>query len=755
MVSKGTPSARAAIGAGRAALYAFGAALFLSATLLFAVQPMFAKMVLPRLGGAPGVWSVALVFFQGVLLAGYTYAHLLIRHVGPKAGAFIHMAVMIVGALFLPLALAAGWGRPPDDGQILYLLGLFGVSVGLPFFALSANAPLLQAWYARTGAPGGEDPYFLYGASNLGSFIALLGYPFLIEPMLTLTEQTNSWSIAYVVLLVLIAALGLYANRGAIAVQPVAAVSPPIAPVRRLTWIFLAFVPTALLVAVTAHISTDVAAAPFLWVIPLAIFLLTFVLVFRERPLIPYYILAILLPALLVFVATDWLIRGLLPTLWLIGLHLLTFFVAVMAAHSRLYALRPAADRLTEFYLWMSLGGVLGGAFTGLAAPYIFPTILEYPILLVAAFAVLVRPERMGREEVKAALVIAALGLAVAVYVWVTGNSLTLDHDDYFKYSVFAPVAILLLISRMWPLAAVSVLAFVLLAGGSSAPRSVNVELSRSFFGVHKVQDYRSGVFRALYNGTTLHGAAQIENHAPRAGWPEPLTYYHVQSPMAEAIRAVREAGNSVRLSPVGIVGLGAGSLACYKSEGETWHFYEIDSQIVHIARDSGLFKFLPACAPEAEIRLGDARITLAEAKDKYELLLIDAFSSDAIPIHLLTKEALELYFDRLAPNGVLVLHISNRHLDLLPEVAALARDLDLIAWDKQDESKPDYGPRLLATSQVVVLTRYEQALGALPTLEGWTKMAFDPEQKEHRAWTDDYSDIFGAFRRQLNKQGY
>jgi hypothetical protein len=755
MVSVSAPSARTAIGAGRAALYVFGAALFLSATLLFAVQPMFAKMVLPRLGGAPGVWSVALVFFQGVLLAGYAYAHLLIRFVGPKAGACVHIVVMLLGALFLPLALAAGWGRPPDEGQILYLLGLFGVSIGLPFFALSANAPLLQAWFARTGAPGGDDPYFLYGASNLGSFIALLGYPFIIEPALTLTEQSHYWSAGYVVLLVLIAGLGLYANRGAITVEPVRAVSPPVTPMRRLTWVFLAFVPTALLVAVTAHISTDIAAAPFLWVIPLALFLLTFVLVFRERPLVPYYVLAILLPALLVFVATDYLIRGILPTLFLLGLHLVTFFIATMTAHSRLYALRPAADRLTEFYLWMSLGGVLGGAFTGLAAPYIFPTILEYPILLVLALLVLVRPEKLDREEIKAALAILAVALVVAVYVSLSGKTMGGSDENLFKFTVFILVAVILLISRMWRLIAVSLLAFLLLVGGVAGPRSGTVELSRSFFGVHKIQDYASGLFRVLFNGTTLHGAAQIENSKPRAGWPEPLTYYHVQSPMADAIRSAREAGNSVRLSPVGIVGLGTGSLACYKAEGEVWHFYEIDQQIVDIARNPDIFKFLTACAPDAEIRLGDARITLAEAKEKYELLLIDAFSSDAIPIHLLTKEAIQLYLDHLTPNGVLVLHISNRHLDLLPEVGALARDLDLVAWSKQEEPKPDYGPRLLATSQVVVLTRYEQALGALPTLDGWTKLAVDPEQKEHRAWTDDYSDIFGAFRRQLKNQGY
>jgi hypothetical protein len=755
MVSKKTPSPTTATGAGRAALYVFGGALFLSATLLFSVQPMFAKMVLPKLGGAPGVWSVALVFFQGMLLAGYFYAHLLVRYAGPRLGAFVHIGVMLAGGLFLPLALAAGWGRPPEEGQILYLLGLFGVSVGLPFFALSANAPLLQAWYSRTGAPGGEDPYFLYGASNLGSFIALLGYPFVIEPALRLTEQSNYWSIGYCVLLVGIAVLGLYANRGAVSVEPVVATSPAVTTRQKLTWVFLAFVPTALLVAVTAHISTDVAAAPFLWVIPLAIFLLTFVLVFRDRALVPYYVLAALLPALVVFVATDWLIRGILPTLWLLGLHIVTFFVAAMTAHSRLYALRPASDRLTEFYLWMSLGGVLGGAFTGLLAPHIFPTILEYPILLVLTLLVLVKPERVGDEEKKFALAVVATGLIVAGYVFASGKTLAFDYDFYFKIAVAFVVVSTLLFSRIWRLAAASLLAFALLAGGSVSPKSTTVELTRSFFGVHKIQDVSSGVFRVLYNGTTLHGAAQIENGKPREGWPEPLTYYHTQSPMAEVIRATREAGHSVRLSPVGIVGLGGGSLACYKGEGETWHFYEIDTKIAEIARDSGYFKFLPACAPDAEIRIGDARITLAESNDKYELLLIDAFSSDAIPIHLLTKEALQLYFDRLTPNGVLVLHISNRHLDLQPEVGALARDLDVVAWAKQDQAQSDYGPRMLASSQVVALARYEQALGALPSLEGWTKVENDPEQKEHRAWTDDYSDIFGAFRRQLKNQGY
>lgn len=742
------PSDRPTEGQGRAALYLFGAALFLSATLLFAVQPMFAKMVLPKLGGAPGVWSVALVFFQGVLLAGYAYAHFVIRNLGPRAGAITHVAVLLLGCIFLPLALAAGWGRPPDEGQIFYLLGLFGVSVGLPFFALSANAPLLQAWYARTGAPGKDDPYFLYGASNLGSFIALLGYPFFLEPTLRLTEQSLWWSIGYGILLVFIACLGLYANRGAVAERPPVATSPTPSSRTKLAWVFLAFVPTALLVAVTAHISTDIAAAPFLWVIPLAIFLLTFVLVFRERPLIPYYLLVAFLPALIVFVAADWLIRGLLPMWALVILHLVTFFAATMTAHSRLYAIRPAADRLTEFYLWMSFGGVLGGAFAGLAAPYIFPTILEYPILLVLALAILIRPERVSGAQIKLSIGLLAVGAAFALYAYNTGLSLPLDYDIEFRRAILVVCCAVLLMFFMWRPAAVAVLALMLLAGGVVAPSSSLTYMTRSFFGVHKINDFRSGVFRVLYHGTTLHGATQMEGGKPKSGWPEPLTYYHTQSPMAEVIRTAREAGHSARLSPVGIVGLGSGSLACYRQEGEDWNFYEIDTDVVNIARDSGYFRFLPACAPDAKIHIGDARITLAESNLKHELLLIDAFSSDAIPVHLLTREAVQMYFDRMTPGGVLVLHISNRHLDLLPEVSSIARDLDVVAWYKQDEQQPDYGPRMISTSLVVALARYDQALGALPSLDGWTKISY--EENKNRAWTDDFSDIFGAFRRGL-----
>ncbi len=731
---------------GRGALIAFGGALFLSATLLFAVQPMFAKMVLPRLGGAPGVWSVALVFFQGVLLAGYAYAHLLIRFAGARAGVLIHIAVLVLGGVFLPLALASGWGHPPASGQIFWLLGLFGVSVGMLFFALSANAPLLQAWFARTGEEGSRDPYFLYGASNLGSFIALIGYPLVMEPWLRLGTQSLVWSISYALLGLLIAGLGLWSSTRFMAAPQAEFRDRDDAPTtagRRLQWILLAFIPSALLVAVTAHISTDIASAPFLWVMPLALFLLTFVIVFRERPLVPARLLAVAMPVLIALVACDWQSRFLRME-WTLALHLATFFVVALTAHTKLYAARPPASRLTEFYLWMSFGGVLGGAFTGLAAPNIFPTILEYPILLVMAFGLLVPVAKIGRRQAYGAATIAVLASVAAAIAWSSDLSIPVDYSARWDLVVFATIGVALAIVWFVPLVSVAIFATALLVGGLLSSHPSQVLLTRSFFGVHKAIDFRDGSFRLLYNGTTLHGAIGLDKGQPRTGWPEPLTYYYPGGPMAEAIRSVRDANDGFKLSPVGIVGLGAGSLSCYREEGEDWRFYEIDADIVRIAKDSGLFRFIPACAPTSKIVLGDARITLQDDDTKHELLLIDAFSSDAIPIHLLTREAVELYFDRLTPRGVLVLHISNRHLDLLPVVGAIAQDLGLVGWWKQDVLTDEETLNMAARSLVVVLARNEEAFGALPSLDLWEKL----QPTEVAAWTDDYSDILGALVR-------
>lgn len=718
----------------------FVGTLFLSATLLFAVQPMFAKMVLPRLGGAPGVWSVAVVFFQAVLLLGYLYAHLLTRYLPLRTAALIHIGVLVLGLLFLPLSLAEGWGRPPEEGHMFWLLALFGISVGLPFFALSANAPLLQAWFARAGQ--GREPYFLYGASNLGSFIALLGYPFAVEPWLGLGTQTISWSVGYLGLAALVAVTAFATIRG-VGDGDVSRGLHDIAISwgQRLSWIAFAFVPSALLVAVTAHISTDIAAAPFLWVAPLAIFLLTFVLVFRDRPLIPPSVFTLLLPPALVFVAATLFVPNLFSLPLTLALHLAAYFIAAMVAHHRLYAARPAPAGLTEFYLWMSFGGVLGGAFAGLAAPALFNSIAEYPLLLLAALALLIVPAKTRRIPlIVAALIVGAALIVVGLHVS-SGMPVPLYVQQEWIV-VLAVLGALTILACFLPVVGVALFAALLLVGLNLTPGPVDLLASRSFFGVHRIADTLTG-HRMLYHGTTLHGAQRLQQGPPGAYVrPRPLTYYAESGPLGEVARALRN--NGWRLSPVALVGLGAGAMACHREDGETWEFYEIDTEVVRISRDPRYFSFLSACAPEAPITIGDARVTLEDATRRYELIVVDAFSSDAIPVHLMTREAIELYMSRMQGHGVVALHVSNRHLDLLPVVAAIARDLGLVAWYKHHRPTPDEARDYIASSVVAVLAHRDEDLGSLPA-DDWQRLEAQPGVT---AWTDDYSNIIGAMMR-------
>ena len=350
-------------------LAAFGTAIFLSAALLFVVQPMFTKMVLPRLGGAPAVWSVALVFFQAVLLLGYAYAHLLTRTVPTRIALFIHLTVMAAATLALPLGIAAGWGRPPTEGEALWLVGLFTVSIGMPFFALSANGPLLQAWFARSDHPRAKDPYFLYATSNVGSMLALLSYPFLLEPFTRLGQQNIAWTIGFYALIVLIGACGIVSwSAGSAARDAEVAEEAGVRPSWRdaAIWMALAAIPSGLLIAVTAHLSTDIAPSPFLWVVPLALYLLTFVIVFQQQPLLPHGAMVLFNRSLLVaLVATIvYSVHDYLPLVML--LHVVAFFVTAMVCHGELARRRPPAGHLTAFYMWMSAGGVIGGISTAL-----------------------------------------------------------------------------------------------------------------------------------------------------------------------------------------------------------------------------------------------------------------------------------------------------------------------------------------------------------------------------------------------------
>jgi hypothetical protein len=719
----------------------YAATVFVSALLLFAVQPMFAKMVLPRLGGAPAVWSVAMVFFQAALLAGYAYVHLLIRFLPLRVGGVIHLGLLAVAAMGLPIGIAHGFGAPPTSDVTLWLIGLFAASIGLPFAILSASAPLLQAWFAATGHPNADNPYVLYAASNLGSFAALVAYPFAIEPFLSLRLQAEVWSLGFGVLAVLIATASLFVARG----RDMAHVQAPDMPVSardRLCWILLPAIPAGLVIAVTSYVSTDVAAAPFLWLLPLALYLLTFVAVFRHRAWIDPATVARAVPFMVAPLAVGLLGRDHVFWAAMVGINLVAFFLLAMLCHGEVYRRRPAPARLTEFYLLVSLGGVLGGIFAALIAPRIFSRVYEYPILIVVAVLALPgiwsQGVRHALTEAAPALVVTLAAVAAKILF-----GLQLAAELPFQIALVVLAATMLLQRRRAArFVSLIVLAFVLT--GLWQPGFNRVETARSFFGVHQVVETADHRHRVLYHGTTIHGAQRlIDDRGPAQAWPEPLTYYYFGGPISESIEAVRAARGG--LNRVAAVGLGTGSLACHRRAGEDWTFYEIDPEIARIAREPRWFRFLTACAPDARIVLGDARLTLAAADRRYDLIVIDAFSSDAIPVHLLTREAVAGYLSRLEDGGVLVMHISNRHLALERVVAAVGAAEGLVTYLKQDD-RPEVLPSDYKMNAIVAaLARRTEDLGDLSRRRGWSALRPDPRVP---AWTDDYSDILGAIIR-------
>ncbi len=730
----------------------FALAIFASAFLLFSVQPLFTKMVLPVLGGTPAVWSVAMVFFQGVLLAGYLYAHLLNRYLGPGRAVLVHLVLMgAVFAVALPIALAPGWGRPPADGEALWLVGLFATSVGLPFFAIAGNGPLLQAWFARSGHRDAADPYFLYGASNLGSFLALLSYPFVIEPLLTLKTQSAAWSSGFVVLAVLIAGCGLALARAgegtARAEAPVEA-GPAPAWRDRLGWIGLSAVPSGLLVALTAHLSTDVAAVPLLWVVPLALFLLTFVLAFRQGAERLNRVMLFTQPFLLAALISVMALPGKVAWPVAAAIHLGFFFVATMVCHGALYRRRPAAGHLTEFYVMLSVGGVLGGLFASLLSPLMFTTILEYPILLVAAVAC--RPGmgdalgRLGPWRLGAA----AIGLAALVAVQAATGVTATGLPAIMVLLGLAVLAAMVVLGREKPaLMLAGITLFFALTQAPVTP-SGTLARARSFFAVHEVQVTDNGQGHLLVHGITVHGAERVRHPdgTPVAGRPEPASYYHRDGAFAEAIAAMRERRGGGALK-VAAIGLGVGSLACYRQEGDAWTFLEIDPVVVRLARDPALFSSLGRCAPDAPVVIGDGRLTLADQAGGFDLIIVDAFSSDAIPVHLLTAEAMAGYVGKLAPDGVLVFHISNRNMDLRPVVAASAAANGLVGLARDALITGSVRETLTASARVVSLSRHRDHLGAMGADPRWQRLVV-PEG--FRAWTDDYSNIVGPMVRQF-----
>lgn len=699
--------------------------------------------MLPLLGGSPAVWNTCLMYFQSMLLLGYLYAHASARFLPTKKQIALHVALLVVCMVQLPLGLPGGWEPPASGNVIPWLIAVLTVSLGVPFLVLSATAPLLQRWLASASPPV-QNPYVLYAASNAGSFLGLLAFPLVFEPGLQLSQQSTIWSGVYGFAVLLIAACGFVLWKKIPAVESLEPSDNDAAPAPawsdRLKWVALAFVPSSLLLGITTFLSTDVAATPLLWVIPLSLYLLTFVVVFSrgaERLAGAAALLHAVLVSILAFVyfwQTDIGFRR------AYALHLGVFALTCLVLHGRLSASRPSPKYLTEFYLWMSFGGALGGAFTALLVPMIFNSTADY--LMMVAVACFLRPSfRVTRREFLFEKRNIAFAILPALMLYVVARR---DLDSLnvigiplgFIVSVFAILFIVALMPSSvrfgLAIAAVGVAGYLLVGDRAT------LFSDRSFFGIYRVAR-GVGPVHLLYHGTTIHGA-QFLDSARRL---TPVTYYHPDGPVGDVFRLLQSRPGRQN---VGAVGLGTGSILCYSRPGETWTFFEIDPEVAKIARNNRFFSFLSDCAVKPRIVFGDARLTLArEPAGAYSVLVVDAFSSDAIPVHMLTREALALYQRLLTDDGLLMLHISNRRLDLEPVVAELAMDAGLPALinnhhvsDSAQNRTYNYG------SDWVVLARDTAHFGPLASDTLWSKLV---PTRRRRPWTDDYSNILSVIR--------
>lgn len=847
----------------RIAAPVFIVALFSSAALIFVLQPLFGRMVTPLLGGSPQVWNTSMAFFQAALLVGYLYAHLLARVKDLRIQAVVH-ALVLAGAWFvLPLHVTTALGEPSSEHPVWWLVGVLTLSVGAPFAAASATAPLLQAWYARTGRSDASDPYYLYAASNLGSFAGLLAYPALIEPLLGAHAQSGAWSVAYLVvgaLIAIAAAMAITAHGDT--PKPLEHTAPAPTWRERGYWIAAAAVPSALSLGVTLHISTDIASAPMLWVVPLALYLLTFVLAFArgsekmEAGTLFIHPVALALMLMSYYSSGNWLgsISGILSG----------FFFSALICHLALSRSRPSADRLTEFYLFVSLGGVLGGAFAALVAPLIFNNVYEYPLALAAAC--LFRPRQdndmprlidasfaaavllgvlslvlLNWAPLDSTFIIGALGAGAAMLAagWSDENrpaiyrylflgvaaihailviyvAFNLPHifvpavvgeetrtvaqqpwgalimatsfmvmafavhgtilprkdnrrvADFALGAALASTVLLLLLliraggvdaatltvtsilfcgvavffNRGKPiaLAALVLVAFVIIFIDETRGARI-ITQERSFFGVLRTREFHDPVdatvppLRVLMHGTTIHGAQLVGPTVER----QPLTYYHPRTALGEAILAGVTAGPT---SNVALIGLGTGSTACLLRPEDHLTIFEIDPAVVRLsAEPGGDFTFVPVCQPNRRIELGDARLQIAEEPPgEFDVIVVDAFSSDAIPAHLLTREAIQLYLSKLSDRGIVILHLSNRNLALVSEAARVARDLNAPYLyrmsDRFETPRVSYLGGLAAS--VMIIAKTPQALTTLTLNPDWHVIP----APAGRGWTDDYINL-------------
>lgn len=810
--------------------------VFLSACLVFSVQPMVAKTLLPVFGGGSSVWTTCMLFYQTLLLLGYLYAHILMTRFGRTAQMVIHTTL-------LALALAAGIlydtpEAPPGASTfpVPWLILQLTLVSGLPFFAISSAGPLIQGWFARTGHHRANDPYFLYAASNAGSLLGLLAYPLVFEPNMGASLQREIWLFAFALFIILaFVCINLTrrpkkltpkeAKRQRKAEQrlsrddrelearaPMVTPTPesdehaphkdaPITWKRRLYWIYLAFVPSSILLGVTSYITTDVVSLPLLWVLPLALYLVTMIVAFSSlversvkdftRPMV-----ILVIGAMVLIMANELDAEG--PMFLIIIVELLLLFAIGVVCHGRLSLDRPDAKHLTEFYLLMSVGGAMGGLFNGIFAPLVFNTNLEYPIALVLAITVLpwstdlahLAADRARRIRLTRRIVLPALSLAYVLVMGLFGAQIASFINGILSseapqqvpvdMTLVALVASVppLLVYLAWKdgLACALTLLFPLVAiQYSSATDSQTIYRERTFYGIHEVtrqllydeHNERLVNIHVIHHGTTIHGIQYLEPDLEL----QPLGYYHFDGPcgmIMSTIKSMRSDG-----ARIGIMGLGSGAIAAHGREQDSITFFEIDPEVEAIAEDTELFTFLEKAPADIEVRLGDGRKLIEDSQEmgeeKFDLIHADAFSSDSIPTHLLTVEAINLYLDRLEDDGMVVLHISNRYLDLAPLVYELAMEttgIPPLMLEDADVPESQRMYRFPSIWMVIVkdphtaISIAERSLeraaeinpgvtnpDALERLSMCYVYAVENEENRVRVWTDDYSNILSLIK--------
>ncbi|HEU4837059.1 MAG TPA: fused MFS/spermidine synthase [Pyrinomonadaceae bacterium] len=700
-----------------------------------------AKMLLPRLGGTPAVWNTCMLFFQVLLLAGYSYVLALTARIGARKQAILHVSILLLSCLYLPLTFAGKLGPMSDASNpalslFVYLLG----AIGLPVFVISTTSPLLQKWFTRTGHASAKDPYFLFAVSNSGSLLALLSYPLILEPQFTLSRQNQIWLVMYVVFLILsMGCLVVLWKSSQTEIEQVrkGGLAPLLGSWRkRLYWILLAFIPASLLFGVTTYITTEIAPTPLLWTIPLALYLVTFILAFSRKNLLPEQLASTALAGLALLLTLTLAANATEPTAAIVLLHLCFLFVAAIVCHSKLAGDRPDASRLPEFYLCVAIGGMIGGLFNTLIAPTIFNTLIEYPLVIV--LACMIRPrdksEPVNRLDLLLPACVALLTIGLALFI------------HQYDVSPVAGVAIvfgipLVIINhrfRSRPVRFALALGAVMIGSvvySEIQNRTMHVE--RNFFGTLSVRFDPAGATRTLYHGNTIHGRQFSDPNLQC----EPLSYFHRDGPLGQIFEAFNSSAASQN---VAIVGLGTGSMISYARPDQAWTFYEINPAVISIAQTTEYFSYLQKCAAApTKIILGDARLQLQNAPDNhFGLIVLDAFNSDAIPIHLMTEEAISLYMSKLAVGGMVAFHVSNRSLRLDRVLADLAKRNNSITLHSIDgEHNPKTGKD---PSEWVVMARQSPAFDTLSQNLNWRRLE---GQTAANAWTDDFSNILSVFR--------